>query len=318
LDVIATLLDGGADRTVRSLRGDSLFEFMFDPRAAALVASTPDEIARARRAEASTVRPKIQLMSGSTLLCEVRLEKPLSLDAPGSRNRLVNSWAAAGDVEKLAALESDPRVLKSRYLGETLLQTAAKFGEVGAMAKLLELGLDVEAKDHNGLRPMEQADRDMRREVMRCLGRDLGRIVPVHAYVRGIESRDGPAFHDETPLYRAAEWGAGPVRLLLEFGADIERCGASGTSPVVAAIWTGAADSVLLLHRAGGRLDADPDGVPPLMQAVVSRDVATVRAVLATGDEDSIVDIKGTDMNALAIAVGRGLWRSPSCWRGLT
>jgi D-serine deaminase-like pyridoxal phosphate-dependent protein len=119
-------------------------------------------------------------------------------------------------------------------------------------------------------------------------------------------------------LYRAAEWGAGPVRLLLEFGADIERCGASRTSPVVAAIWAGAADSVLLLLRAGGRLEGHRSRLPPLIQAVFSRDVATVRAVLATGEEDSIVDLKGTDMNALAIAVGRGLWRSPSCWRGLT
>ncbi len=96
---------------------------------------------------------------------------------------------------------------------------------------------------------------------------------------------------DDALLTAAAGGGIEEVRAALDAGADVNRRGAGGESPLLAAVRRGALDIATLLLDRGAEVDRRDDfGNTPLMLAAARGQVEMVRLLLARGARPDVAN----------------------------
>ena len=149
------------------------------------------------------------------------------------------------------------------------LITAAQYGDVTMVRRLVAVGADVHAEGAGGRRPLHFAALNGHVEVARALvqlGADL------HA-----QSADG-----RTPLHWAARAGHLPMlSTLVELGADVLAVTTRGNTPLHAASST---EAVVCLLAAGAELNRRNNaGDQPLFQAIHRGHVPAATALVQAG-----------------------------------
>jgi ankyrin repeat protein/mono/diheme cytochrome c family protein len=153
----------------------------------------------------------------------------------------------------------------------TLLHHAAGFGSLDTMARLIEAGADVNARNRFRSTPLHWAAHDSAKTALL-----LARGAEVNA--KQIEGR--------TPLFLAASMGANhqTVKLLIEHGADPSLATANGQTPLMAAAARGNVELIgLLLDRKVDVNAQNGAGETALMFAASSGNTAAVKLLLDRG-----------------------------------
>jgi ankyrin repeat protein/beta-lactamase regulating signal transducer with metallopeptidase domain len=286
-DVVAALLDGGAD--ARSCRSDGLAPLHMAARARQagmvpmLAAAGADPNADAglgwRPLHEASARPRgaalqaVLVAAGADLnardaygrsALRYAVEKGMVQNAQallglGAEHDLLTA-AAMGTPETVRRLAAEsPRGLRLRSASlATPLHVAAERGDVGAIRALLGAGADPNARDLSGRSPLH-------------LAAATGDVEAVVELLDGGADTDVPALTNAgaTPLHVAAEQGlAEVVQTLLAAGANPNAKDEGGSSPLHLAAGVGDVRSVSLLLQRG----ADPDclsasGATPLANA---------------------------------------------------
>ena len=155
--------------------------------------------------------------------------------------------------------------------GSTLLHHAAGFGAVDTMARLLDAGADVNAKNRRGSTPLHWAiDDEAKARLLLARGANVN--------AKQVEGR--------TPLYQTASIGNGlaVVRLLLANGADPNRVMANGRTPLMAAATRGDLEVMRALVDAKASVDVrNGAGETALMLAASDGNPQAVRFLLDRG-----------------------------------
>lgn len=236
----------------------------------------------------------------------------------------------AGDeaaVGRALAAGADPDALVGRLRG-SVLNDAARNGRRGIVGLLVDAGAHIGPAGRFHASPLRTAVLEARVEVVRYLV-DRGAL-PQESATRDsvvteavsatrfrprpaalatlrvlLEAGATPHPNEESPLITAV---AGPVapavlRLLLEFGADVEQRRSDGTPAIVVAARQGDHAAVDVLLTAGADGEArDRNGRTALMHAVERNEKRVVAALLLAG---VAVDTVSTDgMTALRLARG--------------
>ena len=189
--------------------------------------------------------------------------------------------------------------------GETALHAAAAFGHLGMIALLAAEGADLDAKDGDGLRPLQYARRLGRLPAVAALLRlgsledgiheavDAGDLARVRQLLRQGVPADEPGL-DGTPLHRAAARGHIAIAAaLLDAGADIDAVGDPvGAHPLhVAAIANQPALAAFLIERGANLESRDAEGRTPLMAAAAfSSTTVGALLILASADIRAVDD----------------------------
>lgn len=173
----------------------------------------------------------------------------------------------------------------------TALQYAVTYGYYGLASHLLERGADVDASIVPGSEQrLNQFALDGDEKVLRLFEE------------ANIELSDGLSEEESGAMFSGIEsatalWIAvnrsnpDMVRLLLNYGADIERTGQGGSTPLTLASITGSDGMVSLLLQRGADANArDVQGVTPVLRAVGEGHIETVEVLLTYGAKTAIDD----------------------------
>lgn len=215
----------------------------------------------------------------------------------------------------------------TRAVFDSALHCAAKYGQDGVLAVLLEHGAEVDCLDTYGATPLFWAARNGRGSTVGILLqrgadaaiRNLAGETMVHyaafsghrAVVRRLLEDGGGVDVDirdhetgETPLHHAVQAGSGDVvRLLLEKGADMAAASALDETPLTAATahWP---MFRILLERAPDIAAPNRRGTTALHSAAQSDNTQVVAALLDLGAD---IDARDNDgKTAIIFAAGRG------------
>jgi ankyrin repeat protein len=117
---------------------------------------------------------------------------------------------------------ADSNVQGQQYM-RTPLHSAAYYGDLEMVQKLIEYGADIDARDELGQTPLYGLS-----EGIHLKDPGVVQLLLHHGTDVNARAKDG-----STPLHRAASWGAIDVaRMLLEHGADVEAKDDRNTTPL--------------------------------------------------------------------------------------
>jgi ankyrin repeat protein len=134
---------------------------------------------------------------------------------------------------------ADPNVQGNQK--QTPLHSAAYFGNLGIVQKLIEYGADIDARDEGGYTPLYLSS-----EGVNLKDPSVVRLLLDHG--ADVNPRTN---HRSTPLHMASRWGAIEVaRILLEYGADVEAEDDKGRTPLTVGKNRGDVIKLLLEHGA--------------------------------------------------------------------
>ncbi len=152
-------------------------------------------------------------------------------------NQILQRWKDISNITR-------PYSREHRLKGASLLQVASYFGLLSLLKELLEIGVDLEAKDSNYARtPLSFAAKNGHEAIIKLL---LEKGVDVEAEDVG----------GRTPLSRAVENGnKAVVKLLLENGVNIEAKDGRGRTPLWFAACYGRKAVIKLLLKKGAKAD---------------------------------------------------------------
>ena len=198
-----------------------------------------------------------------------------------------DSWHGRPEaVTTLLANGADPRACDAE--GNTPLHHAARSGDPGVAAQLIDAGGELDAPNRAGLTPLGAA--------CACGNWRLARFL----LDRG--ARAEPA-QGQPPLLAAAagEDDAAGVTLLLKHKAKVDSRGPFGRSALMAACLAGNGEIAEALLDAGADVDArDAHGVTPLLEAARAGSNAVLRLLAERQADAAVRDAAGR--NALLIA----------------
>jgi ankyrin repeat protein len=166
-------------------------------------------------------------------------------------------------LELLLAAGADPNARGTR--GQTALMWAASQRHSEAVAVLLAHGADVHARS------------DAWSQVM---------AVPPHA--DPANQQDVPHGANTALLFAARVGDVASARLLLQAGSDVNAADAWGVTPLVLAAHSGFGEMVTVLLEAGADPDAAGAGFAALHLAILRRDEAVARTLLAHGADPNV------------------------------
>jgi ankyrin repeat protein len=190
--------------------------------------------------------------------------------------------------------------------GETPLMTAARSGSAQLVRRLIARGADVNVKERNrGQTALMWAVAQQHAPVVEVLlahGADVGArsnewtervkttLEPFNPdYI--IDVREG----GYTPLLFAARVGdLASARLLVAAGADVNETAPSGTSATVVAAHSGHGELAAFLLEKGADPNAGGAGYTALHAAILHKDPALVRALLAHGADPNAPVLRST------------------------
>jgi hypothetical protein len=175
------------------------------------------------------------------------------------------------------SLEPAPFTREQRYL------EAARQGDLPTLARALELGVAVDAKD------------DLGRSALLLATRDAGSLEAVVFLEQRGAAPDEPDVAGRTPLSWAAEAGRLPlVKHLLERGAALDRPDVQGRTPLFHAVLGNQPETLTLLLDAGAGVNpADVFGDTPLMLACAKGRGELAALLLARGADASLRNQEG-------------------------
>jgi ankyrin repeat protein len=174
-------------------------------------------------------------------------------------------------------LEPAPFTREQRYL------EAARQGDLSTLARALELGVAVDAKD------------DLGRSALLLATRDAGSLEAVVFLEQRGAAADEPDVEGRTPLSWAAEAGHLPlVKHLLERGATLDQPDVQGRTPLFHAVLGNQPETVSFLLDAGADVNpADAFGDTPLMLACAKGRGELAALLLARGADVSLRNQEG-------------------------
>ena len=194
-------------------------------------------------------------------------------------------------VRRLLAAGADPNAKLLR--GETPVMAAARSGNPDVVQQLVGRGANVNARAARGQTALMWAVAQKHPEVVKVLlasGADIQARSDTWSQVEAVSPHGHPDYNraipygSDTPLMFAARVGdLASARLLLAAGANVNDEDAWGVSVLVLAAYSGFRDVVQLLLDKGADPNASKAGFTALHEAIMRRDEALVRTLLAGG-----------------------------------
>lgn len=194
-------------------------------------------------------------------------------------------------VRALLAAGADPNL--ALFSGETSVMTAARTGVPEVLELLLAAGADPNASGTRGQTALMWAASQGHAEAVRVLlahGADVRARSETWSQVMAVPPHADPANQQDVPhggntaLLFAARVGDVPsARLLIEAGSDLDAEDAWGLTSTVLAAHSGFGELLQLLLDAGANPNLARAGFSPLHLAVLRRDEAAARMLLAHG-----------------------------------
>lgn len=249
------------------------------------------------------------------LLLFVRTQHIVQAQDSGNQVSELLASARTGDTETLVRLVKDNVDVEMKWKAETPIHLASQFGHVDYIKLLLDSGVHVDVKDHDGLRAVTVAVIANQLKVVECL---LAHGADVHAvdyvgddHFQLLETAASHGYSDivallisrgadvnvlspekNTPLIMSSLYGrVESVKELLKNGAEVDMRNIQGNTALIAASFKGHANVTRLLLEAG----ADPnvlnnDATPPLVFAARGNFHKVVRELLAFGGNPNMAD----------------------------
>ena len=206
----------------------------------------------------------------------------------------VNGSAAM--VRRLLAAGADPNA--KLLLGETAMMAAARTGNPDVVQQLLARGASVNARAARGQTALMWAVAQQHPEVVKVLlasGADVHARSDTWSQMMAVSPHGHPDYNrsiphgGNTPLMFAARVGdLESARLLLAAGANVNDEDAWGVSVLVLAAHSGFRDVVQLLLDKGADPNSSKAGFTALHEAIMRRDEALVRTLLAGGADPQL------------------------------
>ena len=204
-------------------------------------------------------------------------------------NAALNGSAAM--VRSLLEAGADPNA--ALLSGESPVMTAARTGDPQVLELLLAAGGDPNARAARGQTALMWAAAQQHAEAVGVLldhGADVHARSETWSQVMAVPPHSSPANQQDVPhggntalMFAARVGDLVSARLLVEAGADVDDEDASGASAAVFAAHSGFGDLVEFLLDEGADASAAGAGFSALHMAIMRRDEAVVRALLAHG-----------------------------------
>ena len=180
-------------------------------------------------------------------------------DAPDIQgDRSIHVAAKNGKISTILLLTRQLRIScvhARNYYGDTALALAAEHGQTQALRLLAKLGADIETRDRSGLTPLYCASLNNHLETAKFL------LVELYA------QPDARNHHQDTPVLIAAREGhTDMVKLLVAYGANVNRRNNSGITALVCASANGRESTVRALIELGANTEGPY--MPPIESLV--------------------------------------------------
>jgi len=218
---------------------------------------------------------------------------------------------------KLISHGADPNAVMDKD-GWTVMHYAALRGHLDVVKILIQLGVDVDSRNHNGWTPLYGAVNNGYPDVIKALvesgadvnAKDENGEIPIHIAVfkdypdvvkvlieLGADI-NGKKNNGETPLHEATYWSHPNeieiIRILVEFGADVNAKDKYGRTPLYNAVERNQSDAIKMLIKFGADINAkDEHGRTPLHLAAHKGHSDVVKMLIELGADPNIKDNHG-------------------------
>jgi len=198
-------------------------------------------------------------------------------------------------------LAQNPSVNEAEEDGRTPLHVAIDWRQIACVGLLLEAGADREALDGDGRNAYDAADQIVDRRARATIRQYLD----ARSGLKVSQTPTGP-----TPWsleYAVLRRQTAVTKMLLEMGADPNKAGTNGTTPLADAALKGDLAAVRLLLDAGARADAVSEaGTLPIHDAALGGNAEVIRALAGNGaDVNARTRDEGQTPLHLAAAMGK-------------